>query len=72
MWQTLGVNDLDCDHDIVPDIVYNMLALLLSPQAEYSSTKVSNIPLDVHRKGLSLGQDMIHCVSQGHIETPNM
>lgn len=66
----LGVDDLDCENEIVPDIVYNMLVWLLHPKAQYSSKRVLNVPQHIHRTVLSLAQDMIHCVSKGRIKTP--
>lgn len=62
--------DLDCENAIVPDLLYNMMAWILSSQSGYSVERVSNLPPNVHRLVLSLCQDLIHSVSRGRIKTP--
>lgn len=62
--------DLDCENPIVPDLLYNMMAWILSSQSGYSVERVSNLPPNVHRLVLSLCQDLIHSVSRGRIKTP--
>ena len=62
--------DLDCKNDIVPDLLYNMLAWICSSDSEYSNKRVSGIPPEAHRIVLSLAQDLIHSVSRGRIKTP--
>ena len=62
--------DLECESAIVPDLLYNMMAWILSSQSEYSVTRVSNLSPEVHRLVLSLSQDLIHSVSRGRIKTP--
>lgn len=62
--------DLDCENAIVPDLLYNMMAWILSSQSGYSVERVSNLPSNVHRLVLSLCQDLIHSVSRGCIKTP--
>lgn len=55
---------------LVPDMLYNMLAWILTSDTEFSPERVTNLPNHVHRWILSLGQDLIHCVSQGRTKTP--
>ena len=62
--------DLESESAIVPDLLYNMMAWILSTQSEYSAERVSNISPDVNRPALSLSQDLIHSVSRGRIKTP--
>ena len=63
-------DDLDSGGSMVPDLVYNMMAWILSPQSEYSEERVSEISPDVHRLIVSISQDLIHCVSRGRVKTP--
>ena len=58
------------DSDLVPDLLYNMLAWILTSNTDFSSQRVGNLPSHVHRWILSLGQDLIHCVTRGRIKTP--
>ena len=69
-WPPGSAEDLECDSVIVPDLLYNMMAWILSPGSKYSDKRVSNISPDVHRLVLSLSQDLIHSVSRGRIKTP--
>ena len=64
--------DLESESATVPDLLYNMMAWILSTQSEYSVERVSNISPDVNRLALSLSQDLIHSVSQTpkHIVLP--
>ena len=62
--------DLDSESTIVPDLLYNMMAWILSSQSDYSVERVSNLSPNVHRIVLSLCQDLIHAVSRGRIKTP--
>lgn len=62
--------DLENESAIVPDLLYNLMAWILSTQSEYSVERVSNISPDVNRLALSLSQDLIHSVSRGRIKTP--
>ena len=62
-------DDLD-GGSMVPALVYNMMAWILSPQSEYSEERVSEISPDVHRLIVSLSQDLIHCVRRGRMKTP--
>ena len=62
--------DLESESTIVPDLLYNMMAWILSTQSEYSVERVSNISPDVNCLALSLSQDLIHSVSRGRIKTP--
>ena len=57
--------DLDCENAIVPDLLYNMMAWILSSQSRYSVERVSNLPPNVHRL-----DTLIHSVSRGRIKTP--
>ena len=52
--------DLESESAIVPDLLYNMMAWILSTQSEYSVERVSNISPDINRLALSLSQDLIH------------
>ena len=61
---------LDSESTIVPDLLYNMMAWILSSQSDYSVERVSNLSPNVHRIVLSLCQDLIHAVSRGRIKTP--
>ena len=62
--------DVECENVIVPDLLYNMVAWILSSQSKYSAERVSNLPPEVHCLVLSLSQDLIHSVSRGRIKTP--
>ena len=62
-------DDLDSGSTMVPDMVYNMMAWILSPKSEYSKERVSELSPDVHRLVVSLSQDLIHCVSRGRVKT---
>ena len=62
--------DLDDGSSIVPDLLYNMFAWMISSKEDYSEKRISDGSLDVHRLVLSLSQDVIHCVSRGRIKTP--
>ena len=62
--------DLESESAIVPDLLYNMMAWILSTQSEYSVERVSNISPYINRLALSLSQDLIHSVSRGRIKTP--
>ena len=64
------LDDLDSHDAMIPDLLYNMLAWILSSKARFSTARVSNISSKVHRLVLSLAQDLIHCVSRGRIKTP--
>ena len=46
---------------MVPDLVYNMMAWILSSQSEYYVERISEISPDVHRLTVSLSEDLIHC-----------
>ena len=65
-----SLDDLDSGGSMVPDLVYNMMAWILSPRSEYSEERVSEISPVVHRLIVSLLQDLIHCVSRGRMKTP--
>ena len=58
------------DATLVPDMVYNMLAWILTSDTEFSTEWVTSLPNHAHRWILSLGQDLIHCVSRGRTKTP--
>ena len=49
---------------------YNMLAWILTSDTEFSTEQITNLPNHVHRWIISLGQDLIHCVSRGCTKTP--
>ena len=51
-------------------MLYNMLAWILTSDTEFSTERVTNLPNHVHHWILSLGQDLIHCVSRGRTKTP--
>jgi len=55
---------------LVPDMLYNMLVWNLTSDTEFSPERVTNLPNHDHRWILSLGQDLIHCVSRGRTKTP--
>ena len=57
-------DELQSDAALVPDMLYNMLAWILTSDTEFSTERVTNLPNHVHRWILSLGQDLIHCVSR--------
>ena len=61
-------DELQSDAALVPDMLYNMLAWILTSDTEFSTERVTNLPNHVHRWILSLGQDLIHCVS--HVLLP--
>ena len=63
-------DELQSDATLVPDMLYNMLAWILTSDTEFSTERVTNLPNHVHRWILSLGQDLIHCVSRGRTKTP--
>ena len=62
--------DLECEIEMVPDPLYNMMAWILSTKSEYSVDRVSDISPEVHRLALSLSQDLIHSATRGRIKTP--
>ena len=62
--------DLDDGSSIVPDLLHNMFAWMISSKKDYSEKRISDVSPDVHRLVLSLSQDVIHCVSRGRIKTP--
>ena len=63
-------DELQSDAALVPDMLYNMLAWILISDTEFNAERVTNLPHHVHRWILSLGQDLIHCVSRGRTKTP--
>ena len=63
-------DELQSDAALVPDMLYNMLAWILTSHTEFSTERVSNLPNHVHRWILSLGKDLIHCGSRGRTKTP--
>lgn len=65
-----SLDDFDSYDEIVPDMLYNMIAWVLTSNTSFSTTRVSNISAKVHSQVLSLAQDLIHCVSRGRIKTP--
>ena len=64
-----SAEDLESESAIVPDLLYNLMAWILSTQPEYSVEKVSNISPEVNRLALSLSQNLIHSVSRERIKT---
>ena len=62
--------DLECEIEMVPDLLYNMMAWILSTKSEDSVERVSDISPEVHRLALSLSQDLIHSATRGPIKTP--
>jgi hypothetical protein len=64
------LQDVETENEIVPDLLYNMLAWVFSSKAEYSESRVANLPPEVNRQVMSIAQDMIHCVSRGRVKTP--
>ena len=58
------------DAAIAPDMLCNMLAWVLTSDTEYCPERVTNLPNHVHCWILSLGQDLIHCVTRGRIKAP--
>ena len=63
-------DELQSDAALVPDMLYNMLAWILTSDTEFSTEQITNLPNHVHRWIISLGQDLIHCVSRGCTKTP--
>ncbi|CAH3173032.1 unnamed protein product [Porites lobata] len=63
-------NSDKCEIEMVPDLLYNMMAWILSTKSEYSVERVSDISPEVHRLALSLSQDLIHSATRGRIKTP--
>ena len=63
-------DELKSEAVLVPDMLYNMLAWILTSDTGFSMERVTNVPNHVHRWILSLGQDLIHCVSRGRNKTP--
>lgn len=66
--------DLLEDSVEVPTAVYNFLAWLVSPDASEGHISLdvrAELPSsEVHRKVLSIGQDLLYCVSHGRVKTP--
>ena len=62
--------DLECEIEMVPYLLYNMMAWILSTKSEYSVERVSDISPEVHRLALSLSRDLIHSATRGRIKTP--
>ena len=48
-------DELISDPALVPDMLYNMLAWILTSDTEFSTERVTNLPNHVHRCILSLG-----------------
>ena len=48
-------DELISDAALVPDMLYNMLAWILTSDTEFSTERVTNLPNHVHRCILSLG-----------------
>ena len=63
-------NEIKSKAVLVTDMLYNTLAWILNSDTGFSTERVTNIPNHVHRWILSLGQDIIHCVSRGRNKTP--
>ena len=63
-------DELQSDATLVPDMLYNMLAWILTSDTEFSTEWVTSLPNHVHRWILSLRQDLIHYVSRGRTKTP--
>ena len=63
-------DELQSDATLVPDMLYNMLAWILTSDTEFSTEWVTSLPNHVHCWILSLGQDLIHYVSRGRTKTP--
>ena len=55
---------------MVPDLLYNMMACVLSTKSEYSVERVSDISPEVHRLALSLSQELKDSATRGRIKTP--
>ena len=64
------LHDVETENELVPDLLYNLLAWIVSSRAEFSKDRVTNLPPEVNRLVLSVAQDMIHCVSRGRVTTP--
>lgn len=63
-------DDLNSDNAMIPDLVYNFFAWILSPHSKYSEERVSDLSSDVSRLAVSFSQDLIHSVSRGRVKTP--
>ena len=64
------LHDVETENELVPDLLYNLLAWIFSSKAEFSEDRVTNLPPEVNRLVLTVAQDMILCVSRGRVKTP--
>ena len=54
----------------IPALVYNFIAWILSPKAEFCEERFTEVSPDVQRLIYSLAQDLVYCVSHGRVKTP--
>ena len=55
----------------VPDLLYNFLAWLMygdTSSASISAQRCQNLPADVHRRVMSIAQDIIFLATRGHVK----
>ncbi|CAG2247532.1 unnamed protein product [Mytilus edulis] len=58
---------------VIPDLLYNFLALLLTDDSTHASISPSKLDISsevLHRRIMSLAQDLIYSVSKGYTKTP--
>ncbi|CAC5416584.1 unnamed protein product [Mytilus coruscus] len=58
---------------VIPDLLYNFLALLLTDDSKHASFSPSKLDISsevLHRRIMSLAQDLIYSVSKGYTKTP--
>ncbi|CAC5360782.1 unnamed protein product [Mytilus coruscus] len=58
---------------VIPDLLYNFLALLLTDDSKHASISPSKLDISsevLHRRIMSLAQDLIYSVSKGYTKTP--
>lgn len=63
-------DDLNSGSAMIPKLVYNLFAWILSSHSKYSEERVSDLSPDVNRLVLSFSQDLVHSVSRGRVKTP--
>ena len=65
-----SLDDLDSCDKLIPDLLYNMIAWILTSDSRFSTDRVSMVSSKVHQQVLSVAQDLMHCASRGRIKTP--
>ncbi|CAG2186230.1 unnamed protein product [Mytilus edulis] len=71
-WPPTG-ESISEDNIVIPDLLYNFLALVLTDDSTHASISPSKLDISsevLHRRIMSLAQDLIYSVSKGYTKTP--